>query len=120
MSSFKLDEIIDKDLKQYSIDQENRRQNLNYKKFKQGIKMSKKYLYENMPGRILNPSVSDLSSETKFGLLISSFLLVIAGICIGISFNSYSYDKQKYDCEKSLPRNQICILESYNFTIKSK
>lgn len=122
MNSFELDERIDKDLKQYIIDQENKRQDLNYKKLMQGIKMSKKYLYENMPGRILNPSISDLDLESRFVLFVSSIILIAIGVFIGSNFNtnSYSLDTQKHACEKSLPRDKVCVLESYNFTIKSK
>lgn len=84
--------------------------------------MSKKYLYENMPGRILNPSISDLNLETKFGLFVSSIILIAIGVFIGSTFNtnSYSFDTQKHACEKSLSRDKVCVLESYNFTIKSK
>ena len=112
MKSFELDERIDKDLKQYIIDRENKRQDLNYKKLMQGIKMSKKYLYENMPGRILNPSISDLNLETRFGLFVSSFILIAIGVFIGSNFNtnSYSLNTQKHTCEKSLPRNKVCVL----------
>ena len=90
MNSFELDERIDKDLKQYIIDRENKRQ--------------------------------DLNLETRFGLFVSSFILVAIGVFIGNNFNtnSYSLNTQKHTCEKSLPRDKVCVLESYNFTIKSK
>ena len=80
MNSFELDERIDKDLKQYIIDRENKRQ--------------------------------DLNLETRFGLFVSSIILIVIGVFIGSNFNtnSYSLNTQKHTCEKSLPRNKVCVL----------
>ncbi len=80
MNSFELDERIDKDLKQYIIDRENKRQ--------------------------------DLNLETRFGLFVSSIILIAIGVFIGSNFNtnSYSLNTQKHTCEKSLPRNKVCVL----------
>lgn len=72
MNSFELDERIDKDLKQYIIDRENKRQDLNYKKLMQGIKMSKE---DGIVMRDFFNTVYPLSFKSIFKLFIKRFSL---------------------------------------------
>ena len=90
MNSYNLDEIIDKDLKESS----------------ENFMRPKTFTFSILP--------------------INLFLMVLVSLSVGFLLgflNNPATDlntEALKSCEEFLPRHQVCIIESFNFKIKSK
>lgn len=118
MYEFELQERIEQDITDHTTKLENKR----YQNFIKSSKMAKKYLYEHMPGRIVNPSISDLDSPDKCILVFLILVSFLAGCLVGSNFNSNTtrYESEKELCEKELPRNLKCVPVGIKFKVESK
>lgn len=90
MNSYKLDELIDKDLKESTED----------------FTYPKTFTFNILP--------------------INLFLIVLVALSVGFLLGFLNNPATILNttalnsCEESLPRNEICVIESFNFKIKSK
>lgn len=129
MFEFELQERIEQDIikneeikQKRAVDLENNLENKRYQNFIESSIMAKKYLYEHMPGRIVNPSISDLDSPDKCILVFLMLVSLLTGCLIGSNFNSNTnrYETEKELCEKELPRNLKCVPVGIKFKTESK